>query len=232
MTPRYFDPTLEPERTMPPGKGAIASATFLDRLGGGFRRGQCRLRTAAHDQQIAAADRLPGQAGGRVAHELAVHDWNSPERRAPNAWRSGSRRRNSAAHRRDGRAAQLQCRQACRAGACENALRNASGHCFATRWDMVKRKTRTPGRPSGVSSVHLAIDAASQPHPITEVANPVIVRAACRAHRVLSAVMITAVARMPKASANVSSMRMPLWVSVRMARARTGPGVRWHGPAR
>jgi hypothetical protein len=28
MTPLYFEPTFEPERTMPPGNGAIASATF------------------------------------------------------------------------------------------------------------------------------------------------------------------------------------------------------------
>ena len=72
---------------------------------------------------------------------------------------------------------------------------------------------------------------ASQPQPITEVAKPVIVTAACRAQCALSAVMITPVARMPKASANVSSMRMPLTVSARMARARTDRAGRWRAPA-
>ena len=51
---------------------------------------------------------------------------------------------------------------------------------------------------------------ASTPQPITEVAKPVIVVAACSAHLRLSAVTISAVARMPKASANVSSMVTPL----------------------
>src|SRR5262249_62157162 len=36
------------------------------------------LRAAAHDQQIAAADRALGQPGGRLANELAVHDRYAP----------------------------------------------------------------------------------------------------------------------------------------------------------
>src|SRR5512134_191278 len=71
--------------------------------------------------------------------------------------------------------------------------------------------TRTPGRPSGVS---FGESSRSMPHsapqPITDVPNPLIVTAACRAHLALSAVTITPVALMPNASAKVSSMRMPL----------------------
>ena len=47
---------------------------------------------------------------------------------------------------------------------------------------------------------------------MTDVPKPVMVTAACRAQRALSAVMISAVARMSNASANVSSTRKPLTV--------------------
>ena len=50
----------------------------------------------------------------------------------------------------------------------------------------------------------------SAPQPITDVPKPLIVIAAWRAHLALSAVTMTPVALMPKASANVSSMPMPL----------------------
>ena len=45
---------------------------------------------------------------------------------------------------------------------------------------------------------------------MTEVPKPLIVTAAWRAHFMLSAVMMTPVPLMPKASAKVSSMVMPL----------------------
>ncbi len=81
--------------------------------------------------------------------------------------------------------------------------------------------TRTPGRPSGVClGGRMLSTLASQPHPMTEVANPVIVVAACVAQRVVGAVITIAVARMPKASANVSSMTTPLSVSSGMRRSR------------
>jgi hypothetical protein len=92
--------------------------------------------------------------------------------------------------------------------------------------------TRTPGRPSGVSLGTSARSMpASQPQPITEVAKPVIVSAACRAQRAESAVMTTAVARMPNASAKVSSIRMPLMVSARIERARRVAAGRSHARA-
>ena len=62
---------------------------------------------------------------------------------------------------------------------------------------------------------------ASQPHAITEVAKPVIVVAACAAQRSVGAVITIAVARMSKASANVSSMAMPLTVSSGMRPPQT-----------
>jgi hypothetical protein len=46
-------------------------------------------------------------------------------------------------------------------------------------------------------------------HAITDVANPVIVVAACLAQRGETAVMITRAPRMPNASANVSSTGTP-----------------------
>jgi hypothetical protein len=54
---------------------------------------------------------------------------------------------------------------------------------------------------------------ASQPQPMTDVAKPVIVTAACLAQRALSAVITKPVARMVNASANVSSTRTRLTVS-------------------
>src|SRR6266566_2870714 len=58
----YFEPTLEPERAMPPGNGAMASGT-------------ARIAFAAAS---AAAYRIFGEAGRRLADELAVHDRQAP----------------------------------------------------------------------------------------------------------------------------------------------------------
>ena len=73
---------------------------------------------------------------------------------------------------------------------------------------------------------------ASQPHAITEVAKPVIVVAACAAQRSVGAVMTIAVARMSKASANVSSMAIPLTVSSGMRPSRRVAAARWRYRAR
>ena len=49
---------------------------------------------------------------------------------------------------------------------------------------MANSSTRTPGRPSGVASGGSSASMpASQPQPITEVAKPVMLSAACRAQR-------------------------------------------------
>ncbi len=67
--------------------------------------------------------------------------------------------------------------------------------------------TRTPGRPSGVASAASSASIpASAPQAMIEVAKPVIVTAACRAQRRVGAVITSAVARMSKASAKLSSM--------------------------
>ena len=83
--------------------------------------------------------------------------------------------------------------------------------------------TRQPGRPSGVADAGSSTSiAASQPQPITEVAKPVIETAACRAHLRFGAVMTIAVARMPKASANVSSIATPLTSRLRHGTSPNG----------
>ena len=75
---------------------------------------------------------------------------------------------------------------------------------------MVKRSTDTPGRASGVSSgVSSRSIAASHLQAMTEVANPVSLSAAARAHFIVRAVITMRAARMPNASANVSSMKTP-----------------------
>ena len=72
------------------------------------------------------------------------------------------------------------------------------------------RSTLIPGRPSGVSDAGISASMpASTLHPITEVANPVIDCAAVCAHAGDCAVMTTREPRMPKASANVSTIRTP-----------------------
>jgi hypothetical protein len=68
-----------------------------------------------------------------------------------------------------------------------------------------------PGRPSSVSSGAISASMpASTLHPITEVAKPVIACAAVLTHAGDCAVMMTRAARMPKASANVSTILTPL----------------------
>jgi hypothetical protein len=86
---------------------------------------------------------------------------------------------------------------------------------------VLKISTATPGRPSGVSSGDSGRSMpASQPHAITEVAKPVMLSAAMRAQRSFAAVMRSRVARMPKASAKVSSMRTPFTITRRPSRSR------------
>ena len=62
-------------------------------------------------------------------------------------------------------------------------------------------RTRTPGRPSRVRPGGGPSVPASQPQPMTEVAKPVIVRAAIDAQRSLPAVITRRDARMVNASA-------------------------------
>ena len=77
-----------------------------------------------------------------------------------------------------------------------------------------KISTRTPGRPSGVApGARSPSIAASQPQAITEVAKPVRLVAAMRAQCSVGAVMTSAVARMSKASAKLSSIATPLRTS-------------------
>ena len=64
---------------MPPGKRRDHALDLVDRLDRAFAGGEHgRVRLAEHEQ-IAAADRLLGQAGRRLAKELAVHHRDAPE---------------------------------------------------------------------------------------------------------------------------------------------------------
>src|SRR5215470_11932236 len=72
---------------------------------------------------------------------------------------------------------------------------------------VVNRSTAIPGRPSGVSAAGTARSMpASHLHPITDVAKPVIERAAASAHFSFSAVMSTRAPHIANASANVSTI--------------------------
>ena len=82
---------------------------------------------------------------------------------------------------------------------------------------MAKSSTATPGRPSSVSSAGTSRSMpASAPQAITEVAKPVMVRAAISAHFSVGAVMMMRVPTMGKASANVSTISTPLIFSLAM----------------
>ncbi len=64
---------------MPPGKGVITPSTSSIALHRALAGGEHRRVRLAEHEQIAAADRLLGQAGGRLAEELAVHHRDAPE---------------------------------------------------------------------------------------------------------------------------------------------------------
>ena len=85
---------------------------------------------------------------------------------------------------------------------------------------MVNSSTATPGRPSSVSSGDSVRSMpASAPQAITEVAKPVMVRAAISAHSSDGAVMMIRVPTMGKASAKVSTMVTPLIFSSAMGKS-------------
>ena len=90
---------------------------------------------------------------------------------------------------------------------CPTRLVSWSANCDL---DMANMMIATPGLPSGVSSGFSSRSiSASQPQAITEEANPVRELAAMYAYFSVMAVMISRVAFMGKASANVSSMVTP-----------------------
>ena len=186
IMPLYLPPIFEPERTMPPGKRHDRAGDLLDRRDGGLGGGQ-RLGAAVGEQQkVAAADGLLGHAGRRLAEELAVHDRNAPEMPAaellgdlPAVAEIAQRRAELELRRlRRGRRSRR-----CRARSARIGRRRFCS-CFCSSSVLTaKIITRQPGRPSGVADGGSSTSiAASQPQPMTEVAKPVIVIAACRAH--------------------------------------------------
>ena len=93
---------------------------------------------------------------------------------------------------------------------------------------MVNSSTATPGRPSSVSSGDSVRSMpASAPQAITEVAKPVMVRAAISAHSSDGAVMMIRVPTMGKASAKVSTMMTPLIFNSAMGKSGWTRGLRW-----
>src|SRR2546428_2978325 len=85
--------------------------------------------------------------------------------------------------------------------------------------------TATPGLLSGVCAAGTALSMpASHLHPITEVAKPVIARAAAIPHFSFSAVISTRVPHIANASANVSSTATPLSSMLLARSARFGSG--------
>ena len=77
-TPLYLEPTLEPERAMPPGKRQDDIRHCGDGFHGAFCCGECRLGAGAHDDDIAAADGGLAEAGRRAANKFAVHHRYAP----------------------------------------------------------------------------------------------------------------------------------------------------------
>ena len=60
--PLYLEPTFEPERTMPPGKGVMTSATSAMASTAASAVSQQAGAVVAEDEQVAAADRVGGDA--------------------------------------------------------------------------------------------------------------------------------------------------------------------------
>ena len=98
--PCTSSPTLEPDRTMPPGNGMITSGTAAMRLDRGFRRGSACFEPRA--QNRSDCRRRPQPASGRSSPHRRTRR-PSPEcannARPPDASKSANRRRNSAATR-------------------------------------------------------------------------------------------------------------------------------------
>ena len=61
--PLYFEPTFEPERTMPPGNGMMTRGRLRIAATARSAAASTAGRVAPEDQEIAAADRLLGHAG-------------------------------------------------------------------------------------------------------------------------------------------------------------------------
>ncbi len=218
----YLEPTFEPERTMPPGNGMMTSGTLAIAPTAACAAASVRRGAPAHDQEVAAADRLLGQAGRRLAQELAVHHRNAPEMLAAEPLGDLPAVAEIAQRIAEPQlicvAVEARIAGGARAGqhALADAVLQAASAVRRSR-PRTAARARRADRPASRRLGSSRSIPASQPQPITEVAKPVIDTAACRAHLRFGAVMIDAVARMPKASANVSSTRTPLTSAARMA---------------
>ena len=93
----YLEPTFEPERTTPPGNGRMTFLTFCIAATARSAAASAACWSLRQDQEISAADRF---------HQARPSPRTRTRRPSPgcarsacrrSAWRSGSRRRNSAA---------------------------------------------------------------------------------------------------------------------------------------
>ena len=153
--PLYLPPIFEPERTMPPGNGRIDV--------GRPRRSPAAAASAAASasprcrpaEEVAAADRLLGQAGGRFAQEFAVHHRDAPETPAAEPLGDLPAVAEIAQRRAELErvARRIEAGEAGAAGAGQHALADAVLQLLLqlVGRDIAKISTRTPGRPSGVS---------------------------------------------------------------------------------
>jgi hypothetical protein len=184
----------------------IPHAAHCDRraLGGGERRD----RVAGEDEEIAAADTLR-ETDPLLAHELAVHHRDAPVPPAVDQLGDLEAVAEVAQAAAESEPVLGRIGGDPLSAAQGSTLSGAPLDLLLRPWSTSRRAGPQPGRPSGVSRGEVALMAASQPQAITDVANPVAVTAACRAQALRAAVMTSRVARMPNASANVSSIATP-----------------------
>ena len=76
--PLYCEPTFEPERTMPPGKGVIAPATPRIASTPASVARIVVSQSSPMIEKIAAADAFLGEADLALDEEFAVHDRHAP----------------------------------------------------------------------------------------------------------------------------------------------------------
>src|SRR6476469_6089375 len=206
------EPTLLPLRTTPPGKGRITpgwlaiASTAASAAASAASASRARMRklpppTPLIIPNFSCTTNSPSITGIRQNRSppITLLAWNpSPKNRRAEPTPS-------------------------RSGAVDRPSKHAVVGQVSTVWPMrsmsrlgrsslpiVIIRTLRPGRPSGVSaSSNCRSMPASTLQPMTEVANPVSLRAASRAHRSLRAVTMIRATRMVNASAKVSSMSTP-----------------------
>ncbi len=76
--PLYFEPTLLPLRTEPPGNGVNYIGQPADRSDRGATCDRHQFETTTQQNKVAAADRIDSRRGF-FTKKLTVHDGNAPK---------------------------------------------------------------------------------------------------------------------------------------------------------